>query len=495
MLDVSTPEFHHLVRILTKHAILWTEMVVDETIVYTNNLDEHLKIASRDLHPIICQIGGRSAKYCAEATKAVRGYGYDGINLNVDCPSSRVSGKRQFGAILMSNDHQDTCFDVVRAMRGASFENEEKEARECDLLTLHKNGIHAQEQTPVVSKNIPISVKTRVGIETSDGCCYDDLEYISTFISNLHQHGCNRFVIHARKCVIGGLLTPAQNRLVPPLNYPRFYDLCRRFPTCEFVLNGGIPGLEAAKRLCYGHDEEDCDVQSDHEGVHESNQHAVPCKICNASNGSCTAPISSKFIPSNLTGCMIGRACIENPSMFWDVDRYFYGMKDNPCQTRREVLEKYCLYLDKTYPRRCCDVDERMTLRIPAPNIDLPDWGCSLCQDYCGCRDDDDCNDNSGDDEYNYIQSDQERKIKISSRVIDRSLKPILGIFFGLPKSKLFRRECDRLSRDKQIRNCGPGYIVRKAMDAMPQYLLDEDFVRTEDISNVPKHVCPSSVQ
>lgn len=43
MLDVSTPEFRNFMRILSKRAILWTEMVVDETILYSNNLDYHLK--------------------------------------------------------------------------------------------------------------------------------------------------------------------------------------------------------------------------------------------------------------------------------------------------------------------------------------------------------------------------------------------------------------------------------------------------------------------
>lgn len=461
MLDVSVPEFHHLLRTLTKHAILWTEMVVDETIVYTKNRDEHLSIASLDLHPIVCQIGGRTPEWCADATKAVMGYGYDEVNLNVDCPSSRVSGKRQFGAVLMSGEHRDVCLDVINAMKESTSNSESDLAGECN-----KN------------RSIPISVKTRVGIETSDGKCYDDLEYLSNFISELHQRGCNRFVIHARKCVIGGL-TPAQNRLVPPLNYPRFYDLCRQFPNCEFVLNGGIPGLEAAKNLCYG-----CNDSN----IICGTQHTIPCQICNVPNGSCTAPTCPHNTPSNLTGCMIGRACMENPSMFWDVDRYFYGMKSNPCQTRRDVLEKYCLYLEKTYPRRCCDHDERMTLRIPAPDIDLPSWGCDICQEYYGFPK---ANHTGGTDECQNKMINDENRVKISSRVIDRSLKPILGIFFGLPKSKLFRRECDRLSRDKLIRNCGPGYILRKAVSAMPQKLLDDNFVKTEDLLDVPQHVSP----
>ena len=486
MLDVSTPEFHHLVRILTKRAILWTEMVVDETIVFTDNLDRHLAIASPSLHPIICQIGGKSSEYCAEATRVVRQYGYKEVNLNVDCPSSRVSGKRLFGAILMSDEHQSTCFDVISAM---------KESSECNLEQDENSPTRTVNNSSNNSVNsIPISVKTRVGIETIDGKCYDDMEYISDFIQNLRKRGCKRFVIHARKCVIGGL-SPAENRLVPPLNYPRFYSLCHHFPDCEFVLNGGIPGLEAARHLCYGYDNDTANYcnYNHNEGSQRCQQHIVPCKICNAYNGSCTAPPNTNNdVPPNLTGCMIGRACMENPIMFWDTDRYFYGMETNPCQNRREVLEQYCQYLERTYPRRCCDLDERMTMDIPAPQItQFTHGGCHICCDIYGDESSSGSNRNTKNDMGKEQKHKEMPKVKIGSRVIDRSLKPILGIFFGRPKSKLFRRECDRLSRDKYVRNCGPGYIVRKALRAMPDELVDEQFIKTEDLHDVPTHFSP----
>ena len=70
---------------------------------------------------------------------------------------------------------------------------------------------------------------------------------------------------------------------------------------------------------------------------------------------------------------------------------------------------------------------------------------------------------------------------KITSRVIDRALKPILGMFHGMPKNRAFRRECDRLSRDMTVRNCGPGFILRMALECVPVESLDVDFVKTED--------------
>jgi hypothetical protein len=83
------------------------------------------------------------------------------------------------------------------------------------------------------------------------------------------------------------------------------------------------------------------------------------------------------------------------------------------------------------------------------------------------------------------------RKAKISSRVIDRSLKPVLGMFFGLPKAKLYRQVCDELSRDMVVRNCGPGFILRTAMKAMLDEILDRDFVKTEENAEVVSHVAP----
>ncbi|GFH59209.1 FMN-linked oxidoreductase [Chaetoceros tenuissimus] len=438
MLDVSTTEFLHFVRILSKRCILWTEMIVDETLWYSQDVDHHLSF-SKELSPIICQIGGRTPEYIAKGVEQMEMYGYDEVNLNIDCPSSRVSGKRKFGAILMHD--KETAYEVVQAMN----EN---------------------------TKEIPISVKTRVGIELEDGEAFDTMDHLIGFIEDLRSRGCYKFYIHARKCVIGGL-SPAQNRLVPPLNYPRVYELCNNFPDCEFILNGGIPGLAASKLICKDVGEE---TNSNCESSIKMQEHVVPCKVCNASNGSCTVP--PNITPPNLTGVMLGRAVMDNPSMFWDIDRYFYGEANNPCKNRRQVLEQYCDFLNSIYSRRCCDSEETVTSKIPSPKFQMfvESGGCNICKSYHG--------------EPKYITNPTEinkstgSKMKITSRVIDRSLRPILGIFFGCRMNKGFRRECDRLSRDKSIRNCGPAFIIKKAISTMPAELLDMPFTKTEDIDN-----------
>jgi len=466
MLDVSTPEFLNLFRILSKRAVLWTEMVVDETIIHTEHLDHHLAY-SPELSPIVCQIGGRDAESCSYATKVAERYGYDEVNLNIDCPSSRVSGERKFGAILMKD-----CIAAYSTVEGM-----------CSSV-----------------ENVPVSVKCRVGIELEDGEILDTFEHLVGFIGKLMEKGCKKFFIHARKCVIGGL-TPAQNRIVPPLNYPRVFDLCNHFPDCEFIINGGISGLAAGKLLCEGSGDPTVMPTSVvneimlRKEIDESMElttdnttklvHSVPCDICNQTNGGCiAAPIRS---PDNLNGCMIGRACMENPAMFADVDRFWYSEETNPCENRREVLEKYCLYLEQIYPRRCCDDDERKTGRLPAPEVKMyTTGGCSICKEFYG--EGEQIGMNESLNTARFVQ-----KEKIASGAIGRSLKPIRGLFFRLRKGKQFRLECDRLNKDATIRNCGPGYILRKVMHTMPDELLDQPFVKTEDLTEeeVPVHVAP----
>jgi tRNA-dihydrouridine synthase A len=428
MLNYSTREFRQLMRILSKRIVLWTEMVVDDTIQNAKNLDEHLAYHP-DQHPIVCQIGGNSPFLCGEATKVVEMYGYDAIDFNIDCPSERVSGEREFGAVLL------TKVKTAKAVLASMKEN-------------------------VV--DIPISIKTRVGVDD-----LDDIEFITEFIHEMLPV-CTRFVIHARKCVLCGLMNARQNRTIPPLNYPRVYELCRRFPQCEFWINGGIQSLKDAKMISYGINTVSDDVQhscctSETQIVDEN--HSVPCNICVSNNGSCTAP--PLIAPDNLKGCMIGRAAIENPCIFWNADSYFYGEEKNPCKNRREVLDKYCEYLERTYPRRCCDNDTRKTFQYPSPKISFLYDSCHLCQDVYGGQ-------NVNQDRK--LKDINEFESKISAKIIGRALKPVQGIFSGCPKSRLFRRTCDSLGQNVSLRDCGPGYILRKAIESMPDYIIDEDF-------------------
>ena len=206
MLDYSKREFRKLFSILSTKLILWTDMVVDETIAHSGTLDDILE-QDRDLpNRQVCQIGGNSPDLCGNATKVVElVYGYDEVNLNIDCPSDRVSGEREFGAALMKK--VETAYNVLESMKGNMSSRNSK---------------------------TPVSIKCRIGVDD-----LDDLEFISGFIERLRPV-CKRFYLHARKCMLNGLYNARQNRSVPPINYPRVYALCRKFPDVDIWINGGI---------------------------------------------------------------------------------------------------------------------------------------------------------------------------------------------------------------------------------------------------------------
>lgn len=482
MLHVSTLEFRLLMRILSKRCVLWTEMVVDETLYYnchptSNNPtrevvplhlldpvheDEGDDNNYRQKHPIVCQIGGIRPEWTALATRlVVRNAGYHReVNLNLDCPSSRVQGKR-FGAVLMRD--LETTIALLTVMQEESFP---------ETLT---------------------SVKCRIGIVEDE----TDWDWIVQWIERV-SHVCTRFVLHARPVVLYGLLSPAQNRSVPPLNYPWIYRLCQQFPHCTFVINGGIPNLQAARHICYGtlqkrpqeHTSSSSELESSFRARespqscnqyfdttptsdnHNNQSHQVPCSTCSVSNGSCIAP--PLIAPTNLVGCMLGRAAMDHPVQFWDVDRYWYNDM-NSVATRRQILDQYCTdVLERLYPRRCCDDDPTVTDRLPAPTTTRNQGDCSICSNGV--------NPISTTTAAGEQPAAAGSAIKISIRVMDRSLKPVLNLFFRQNGSKAFRRACERLSRDATIRNCGPAYCLRLAVaQTIDPSVLDASLVRTEE--------------
>mmetsp|Transcript_25701 Transcript_25701/g.60253 ORF Transcript_25701/g.60253 Transcript_25701/m.60253 type:complete len:200 (-) Transcript_25701:20-619(-) len=193
-------------------------------------------------------------------------------------------------------------------------------------------------------------------------------------------------------------------------------------------------------------------------------------------HGSCIAP-PYMVAPSNLRGCMLGRAAIDNPAIFWDADRYFYGLERNPCQNRREVLERYACYLEVLYPKRCCDLEEEITHHIPVPKIVPLSPYCPICEDKYRAN-----SEIEEDLEKIAVKAIEKRKkAMIATRIIVRSFKPIRGLFHGLPGGKVFLQKLDKTSRDTSIRNCGPGYMLRRVMDQTPSQLLDQHFVFSEE--------------
>ena len=205
MLDWTTRHCRYFHRLLTKNALLYTEMITTGAIIHGDK-DRFLKFDNNE-HPVAVQLGGSDPKDLSTCAKICEDYGYDEINLNVGCPSDRVQSG-SFGACLMAEPK------LVASC--------------CDAML---NAV-----------SIPITVKCRIGIDNQDD--YKDLQ---NFVITVKNAGINTFIVHARKAWLQGL-SPKENRDIPPLNYERVYQLKRDFPDLEIIINGGITTLEESQQ-------------------------------------------------------------------------------------------------------------------------------------------------------------------------------------------------------------------------------------------------------
>lgn len=200
MIDWTDRHCRYFHRLLSPHALLYTEMITTGAILHGDR--QRFLAFSEKEHPVALQLGGSDPRALAECAVIGQDYGYDEINLNVGCPSDRVQSGR-FGACLMA---------------------EPQLVAEC-VATMQS----------VVS--IPVTVKTRLGIDQRE-----DYDFIYQFIHAVAQAGCQHFIIHARNAWLKGL-SPKENRTIPPLRYDDVYQLKRDFPHCHFLINGGIKTL------------------------------------------------------------------------------------------------------------------------------------------------------------------------------------------------------------------------------------------------------------
>ncbi len=203
MLDWTDRHERYFLRLMSRHAYLYTEMITIGALIHGNR-DRYLQFNDQE-QPIALQLGGSDPKALAECAKMAEDYGYNEVNINVGCPSERVQ-KGAFGACLMAEP--ELIADCVDAMRA--------------------------------EVKIPITVKNRIGIDEQD-----EEQNLRQFIDVVSKAGCETFIIHARKAWLKGL-SPKENRDVPPLNYDLVYQIKRDYPHLKIIINGGIKTIQSS---------------------------------------------------------------------------------------------------------------------------------------------------------------------------------------------------------------------------------------------------------
>ncbi len=214
MLDCTDRHFRVLMRQISRHALLYSEMVVARAvhhILQETSADarerqgrlERLLGCDPIERPLALQLGGDDPEILAESAALAAEWGYDEVNLNVGCPSAKVIQGR-FGACLMAEPERVAA--CVAAMGEAS--------------------------------GLPVTVKHRIGIDSRDS--FDELVH---FVDTVASGGARRFAVHARKAWLSGL-DPHQNRTVPPLRWDLVQKLKQARPALLIELNGGLETLQ-----------------------------------------------------------------------------------------------------------------------------------------------------------------------------------------------------------------------------------------------------------
>jgi len=205
MMQYTDRHDRYFLRLISKNVTLFTEMIPTNAIIHGD--ERKLLDYNSEEHPIILQVGGSNPKEiskCAEIAEKL--FNYDGININVGCPSKKVENG-MFGACLMDKPY--LLADCIKEIKKKS--------------------------------KIPVSIKCRIGLGE-----IQSYKFLKKFISVLSKSGCKQFFIHARNAILSKL-NPKKNRTIPPLNYQFVYKIKKDFPDLEIVINGGINNINSIK--------------------------------------------------------------------------------------------------------------------------------------------------------------------------------------------------------------------------------------------------------
>ncbi|QJC29797.1 tRNA dihydrouridine(20/20a) synthase DusA [Enterobacteriaceae endosymbiont of Plateumaris sericea] len=199
MLKKTDKYCRYFYRKLTKHTLLYTEMIHSNAIINNKSI-----LLDNYGNNIALQLAGNNPKILALCAKQAEKLGYKEINLNVGCPSIK-SQKGNFGACLMKQ--YNILSDCIKSMSD--------------------------------SVSIPITIKTRIGINNDDS-----YTFLYKFIDKLSISGCNMFIIHARKALLFNKINTNYNLNNPHLNYKVIYEIKKDFPNIKISINGGIKSFK-----------------------------------------------------------------------------------------------------------------------------------------------------------------------------------------------------------------------------------------------------------
>ena len=201
MMGVTTSSARYMYRLISKEAILFTEMIASQAL-HRGDFKKMLRKETIE-SPVVLQVGGSDINLLKYSTELANKHNYQGINLNVGCPSKKVS-QGKMGACLM---------------------------KEANLVKQCLEGMKSET-------SLDVSLKCRIGVDE-----FDTYDFFKSFISTVIESGIKIIFIHARKAYLKGL-NPKRNRTLPPLKYDFVYKIKKEFPHIKFIINGGLDNID-----------------------------------------------------------------------------------------------------------------------------------------------------------------------------------------------------------------------------------------------------------
>lgn len=201
MLDCTDRHERFLLRLISKNAVLYTEMITTGALLFGDTA-KFLDFNEAE-HPVALQLGGSEPDAMTRCAELAQQWGYDEVNINVGCPSDRVQSG-SFGACLMQSP--ELVAQNIKQMQAAV--------------------------------DIPVTIKSRIGVDDQE-----PRDALWKLVESGAEAGCTVFLVHARMAWLKGL-SPKDNRTIPPLDYELVYRLKQDFPELDIIINGGINTLE-----------------------------------------------------------------------------------------------------------------------------------------------------------------------------------------------------------------------------------------------------------
>jgi tRNA-dihydrouridine synthase len=168
---ITDAAFRYAMAITAKPDVMFTEFINVDGMMFGDGKVFRPLMYSEVERPIVGQIFGVDPEYFYKSAKILCEFGFDGVDINMGCPSKSVSGRGAGAGLIRTPDLAKEIFlatqkGVADWKTNGLTDFTEKQMKKIMVFKekLISNGIKLDN---IKSKEIPVSIKTRIGYDTN----------------------------------------------------------------------------------------------------------------------------------------------------------------------------------------------------------------------------------------------------------------------------------------------------------------------------------------